>query len=349
MEKLPAVDQEYLKEVLITLLKIPSPTGYTDRVCEHLRNEMSEFPLKTKITNKGSLVAVWEEGETDISQGVTAHMDTLGALVKEIKSNGRLRITQLGGYPWNTIEGEGCSVLNNEGKIIRGSILIDYASHHIYGDKVSERVRDNSNLEVRLDIDSFSEEQTKEFGVEVGSFVFLDSRVEETNDFIRSRYLDDKAGVACVLAAIQSLDHAGLAPCGGALFHFSNYEEVGHGGASGIPNELTELLTIDMAAVGEGQNSDEYHSTLCVKDSRGPYHYRLGQKLQRLAQQYEIPHKIDVYPHYGSDGEAYWRAGGDAAVALIGPGVDASHNYERTHMRSLTATTQWILAFLLSE
>lgn len=348
MKKLPAVDPEYLQETLVMLLKIPSPTGFTDRICEHLKNELAEFPLRTRVTNKGSLVAVWEGGR-DITQGVTAHMDTLGALVKEIKSSGRLKITQLGGYPWNTIEGEGCSVVTNGGQIIRGSILIDYASHHIYGDRVSKRTRDNNTLEIRLDIDSSSKEKTEEFGVEVGNFVFLDPRVEEVNDFIRSRYLDDKAGVACVLAAIQALHQNELKPRKGTLFHFSNYEEVGHGGASGIPKDLSELLTIDMAAVGEGQNSDEYHSTLCIKDSRGPYHYGFNQKLQGLAEQHEIPYKLDVYPHYGSDGEAYWRAGGNASVALIGPGVDASHNYERTHIRSLIATTQWIMAYLLSE
>lgn len=349
MEQLPAIDQQYLRETLVTLLKIPSPTGFTERICEHLRNELAEFPLRIKVTNKGSLAAAWKGRKTDVTQGFTTHMDTLGAMVKEVKSNGRLKVTQLGGYPWNTIEGEGCSVLTNEGQIIRGSILIDYASHHIYGDGVSKRARNGANLEVRLDIDSSSDKQTKEFGVEVGSFVFLDPRVEVVNDFVRSRYLDDKAGVACVLAAIKSLHQAGLDPCKGTLFHFSNYEEVGHGGASGIPKDLKELITIDMAVVGERQNSDEYHSTLCVKDSRGPYHQGLSQKLKSLAQQYEIPYKIDVYPHYGSDGEAYWRAGGDAAVALIGPGVDASHNYERTHIRSLTATTQWIMAYLLSD
>lgn len=130
--------------------------------------------------------------------------------------------------------------------------------------------------------------------------------------------------------------------------HFSNYEEVGHGAAAGIPSEVGELVTVDMAAVGDGQSSDEFHATLCVKDSGGPYHYRLSQRLRKLADEYDIPHKIDIYPYYGSDGEAYWRAGADVAVALIGPGVDASHNYERTHTEALLATTRWLLAYLLT-
>ena len=128
----------------------------------------------------------------------------------------------------------------------------------------------------------------------------------------------------------------------------SNYEEVGHGAATGFPPDLAELVAVDMAAVGEGQTSDEFHATLCVKDSGGPYHHDLSQKLRRLAEENGIAYKVDIYPYYGSDGEAYWRAGGDVAVALIGPGVDASHNYERTHPEALVATTQWILAYLLS-
>jgi putative aminopeptidase FrvX len=172
--------------------------------------------------------------------------------------------------------------------------------------------------------------------------------VEVVNGFIRSRHLDDKACVACICAAIKSIHEAGLQPAQTTTFHISNYEEVGHGAASGFPANLVELVAIDMAAVGEGQTSDEFHATLCVKDSGGPYHHGLNQKMRQLAEEFQIPHKVDIYPYYGSDGEAYWRAGGDVAVALIGPGVDASHNYERTHTEALIATTQWLIAYLLS-
>jgi putative aminopeptidase FrvX len=172
--------------------------------------------------------------------------------------------------------------------------------------------------------------------------------VEVTNGFIRSRHLDDKACVACIVAAVKALQVAGLQPAQRTHLLISNYEEVGHGASTGFPPDLAELVAVDMAAVGEGQTSDEYHATLCVKDSGGPYHHDLSQKLRRLAEENGIPYKVDIYPYYGSDGEAYWRAGGDVAVALIGPGVDASHNYERTHTEALVATTQWILAYLLS-
>ena len=155
-------------------------------------------------------------------------------------------------------------------------------------------------------------------------------------------------GLGFLSIFMQALAQAGRKPQRTTYVLVSNYEEVGHGASAGIPAEVEELIAVDMAAVGEGQTSDEFHSTLCVKDSGGPYHHGLSQKLRRLAEEAGIAYKVDIYPYYGSDGEACWRAGGDVAVALIGPGVDASHNYERTHTDALRATTQWILAYLLN-
>src|SRR6266508_2306110 len=207
--------------------------------------------------------------------------------------------------------------------------------------------RDDDHMEVRLDARTLSKEETRALGIKLGDSVAFDPRVEVTNGFIRSRHLDDKACVANIVSAIKSLVDAGQSPTRSVYFHISNYEEVGHGAAAGIPSDVAELVTVDMAVVGAGQESDEFSATLCIKDSGGVYHEGLNKKLRMLAEQYSIPYKTDVYPFYGSDGEAFWRAGGDVALSLIGPGIDASHNYERTHIDSLVATTNWIVAYLL--
>jgi putative aminopeptidase FrvX len=227
--------------------------------------------------------------------------------------------------------------------------MLNMSAAHVYAAKVSETKRDEESMEVRLDARVSNPKETRGLGIEVGDFVSFDPRVELTNDFIRSRHLDDKACVANIVAAIKSLVEAGQSPARTVYFHISNYEEVGHGASAGIPPAVHELVTVDMAAIGAGQSSDEYHTTICVKDSGGPYHHGLSNKLRTVADANNIPYKVDIYPFYGSDGEAFWRAGGDVAVALIGPGVDASHNYERTHMDALTATTNWIMAYLMSE
>jgi putative aminopeptidase FrvX len=269
-------------------------------------------------------------------------------MVKEIKPNGRLKLTQLGGYAWNTIEGEGVTVFASRGEPVRGTVLLHLASGHVHGRQVSESKRDEETMEVRLDARTINETETKSLGIAVGDFVAFDPRVETSNGFLRSRHLDDKACVACIIAAVKAMHDAGLSPKQRTHILFSNYEEVGHGAATGFPADLAELVAVDMAAIGAGQTSDEFHATLCVKDSGGPYHYGLGQRLRAIADQHAIPYKVDIYPYYGSDGEAYWRAGADVAVALIGPGVDASHSYERTHTEALVATAQWVLAYLLS-
>ena len=346
---LPSIDPEALTRFLTGLLNTPSPTGYAHQAIAFTRQALAEFPeIKTSLTRKGALVAAWPGKKAEAPRALTAHADTLGAMVKEVKTNGRLKLTKIGGFAWNTVEGEGCKVFTRDGKAIRGSLLLTKASSHVFSKEVATLPREDDNLEVRLDERTESDEETLGLGIEVGDFVAFDPRVEFTNGFIRSRHLDDKACVACLVAAMKSLHEAGLKPAQDTYLLFSNYEEVGHGAAAGIPKEAVELVVVDMAAIGEGQNSDEFHASICVKDSGGPYHHGLSLRLRQLADDENIPYRVDIYPFYGSDGEAFWRSGGDVAVALIGPGVDASHNYERTHLEALVATTQWIMAYLLS-
>lgn len=347
---LPDIDNARLIAFLSDLLNTPSPTGFAEKAVALVESAMTEIPgWKIERTRKGALLATLAGEHDDQPRALSAHVDTLGAMVKEIKPNGRLKMTQLGGYPWNAVEGEGCTVFTLDGTGIRGSILIDAASAHVYGKKVGETPRDEEHLEVRLDERTTTADETRALGIQVGSFIAFDPRVEITNGFVRSRHLDDKACVACMVAAALALSSAGLKPRQKTYYLFSNYEEVGHGAVTGFPPGTAEMLVVDMAAIGEGQTSDEFHATLCVKDSGGPYDHNMSTRLRRLAEQHDIPHKVDIYPYYASDGTALWHSGADLAVALIGPGVDASHNYERTHTDALIATTRWVLAYLLGE
>jgi putative aminopeptidase FrvX len=345
---LPTVDTSFLLDFLTGLLNTPSPTGFTDEAIAFTEKHLSGIPgLSLSRNRKGALLGSWEGRETEQPRALTAHVDTLGAVVKEIKSNGRLKMSQIGGFAWNAVEGEGCRVFTHTGETIRGSILFSKASVHVHGKSVSDTKREDENMEIRLDVRAHTAAEVRALGLEVGDFVAFDPRVEVVNGFVRSRHLDDKACVACIVTAVKAISLAGQIPLKKTHLLITNYEEVGHGAAAGIPPETAELLAVDMGAVGEGQNSDEFHPSLCIKDSGGPYHHGLSRRLRDLADRFAIEYKADVYPFYGSDGESFWRAGGDVAVALIGPGVDASHNYERTHIDALKATTTWILAYLL--
>jgi putative aminopeptidase FrvX len=346
---LPTIHQEYLVDFLVKLLNIHSPTGFAEPAIAFVEKELSRFDqLQLTRTRKGALVAKWEVASDLPPVALTAHVDTLGAVVKEIKSNGRLKLSRIGGIQWPSVETEGVWVFTSKGEKIRGSVLIDTASGHVHGAAGSETPRNDEHMEVRLDARTTSEKETRELGINIGDCIAFDPRVEVTNGFIRSRFLDDKACVANIVSAINSMVDAGQRPARSVYFHISNYEEVGHGASAGIPSDVAELVTVDMAVVGRGQESDEFNATLCIKDGGGVYHEDLNKKLRALAEEHSIPYKTDVYVFYGSDGEAFWRAGGDVALALIGPGIDASHNYERTHMDGLVATTNWIMAYLLS-
>ncbi|MGB8983267.1 MAG: M42 family metallopeptidase [Anaerolineales bacterium] len=345
---LPKIDTDYQIDFLVRLLNIASPTGFAEPAIAFVEKELSKYPqLELSRTRKGALIAKWNVESSQPPVALTAHVDTLGAVVKEIKSNGRLRLSRVGGVEWPTVETEGVCIFTSSGEKIRGSVLCDTASGHIYGQAMKETPRDDDHMEVRLDARTTSDKETRALGIGIGDCAAFDPRVEVTNGFVRSRHLDDKACVANIVSAIKSLSDAGQSPARTVYFHISNYEEVGHGAASGIPAEVAELLVVDMAVVGAGQESDEFNVTLCIKDAGGVYHEGLNKKMRALAEQHGIPYKTDVYKFYASDGEAFWKAGGDVALALIGPGIDASHNYERTHTDGLLATTNWVMAYLL--
>jgi len=342
------IDLDATIQFLTDLLNTPSPTGFTDSAIDLVEHALRDFPLFTGRNVKRSLIATWEGEAEDEPRALTAHVDTLGAMVAEIKEHGRLKLTRIGGYTWNSVEGECATVHAAAGTTFRGTILPTKASVHAYGDESGKQERKAENMELRLDVRANTAQDIRVMGIEVGDFVSLDPRVEIIDTgFIRSRHLDDKAGVACIFGAIKALADAGLRPAQRTTFHISNFEEHGHGAATGFPDDIVELLAIDMGVLGDPQNSDEFTVSICAKDSAGPYDYTLRRKLEQLAKAAGIEYKVDVYPFYSSDGEAYWRAGGDVRVALIGPGVDASHAYERIHRDSLEQTIRLIVEYLL--
>ncbi|MAT96520.1 MAG: peptidase M42 [Anaerolineaceae bacterium] len=351
---LPAVNVDVMVEFLTELLNTPSPTGDTDRAIKWLEEkfaaDFAAVPVSLKRTPKGLLVLHWPGKKQEAPRGLTAHVDTLGAMVRQIKRNGRLRVTQLGGWSWTSVEGEGVTIFASNGQTYRGTFLPTHASIHAHTSKDRNAPRDDTNMEVRIDADTSSEKETEALGIRVGDIIAFDPRVEVSDrGFIRSRHLDDKASIACMYGAMLALAEAGVQPTQDSYFHISNYEEVGHGAATGFPTNLADLISIDMAVVAPQQTSDEYSVTICAKDSAGPYHMQLRRELERLAEANDLRYATDIYPYYGSDGESFWRAGGDVRVALIGPGVDASHHYERTHRDALENTAKLILAYLLSD
>ena len=346
---IPSIDVDKMVDFMVGLLNTPSPTGDTDRAMAYIQDAFAGLPVKLEKAPKGFLVGTWDGEQNDVPRGVTAHADTLGAMVREIKKNGRLRMTQLGGWLWTSVEGEGVTIFASSGEVFRGAIMPVASSIHAHTREVHEAKRTDETMEVRIDARTNSAEETRALGIRVGDIIAFDPRVEvNPNGFIRSRHLEDKVSIACIYGAVSALAEAGLTPKQTTTIHFSNYEEVGHGGAAGFPPDMVELLTVDMAVVDEKQESDEYSVTICAKDSAGPYHMGFRRELETLAAANNLNYCTDIYPYYGSDGEALWRAGGNVRVGLIGPGVAASHHYERTHRDAMENTAKLIAAYLMS-
>lgn len=337
------------KDLIKELVSIPSPSGNTGQVITFVEDYLKELKVETRRNRKGGLIATLPGRNNDEHRMLTAHVDTLGAMVKEIKANGRLRLDLIGGFKYNAIEGEYCEIQTSTGKVYTGTILMHQTSVHVYKD-AGDAKRNQENMEVRIDAKVENKEDIRTLGIEVGDFVSFDPRVQQTeNGFIKSRHLDDKASVANLLQLIKRVKEENITLPYTTHFLISNNEEIGYGGNSNISPETVEYLAVDMGAMGDGQSTDEYTVSICVKDASGPYNYGLRKHLVELAESNNVGYKLDIYPYYGSDASAAIRAGHDIVHGLIGPGIDSSHAYERTHETSLDYTEKLLYHYVLSD
>ncbi|MHB9144304.1 MAG: M42 family metallopeptidase [Symbiobacteriia bacterium] len=341
------LDTEYLIEFLLRLLATRSTTGYTAAAVDLVEQELQALGYAARRTVKGALLVTLPGKADGPARAITAHVDTLGGMVREVKDNGRLKITAVGGLEAHAIEGEYCEVKTLDGKTFTGTCVPSKASVHVFGEEYRKQERNLENMEIRLDEVVKTRDEALALGIHPGDFVLFDPRpVYTESGFVKSRYLDDKASVACIVAALKAMKEAGLQPAVTSHVLISVYEEVGHGAPAGLPEAIEELVAVDMAAVGKGQASDEYTVTICAKDSSGPYDLGLRQRLVQLAEAEGLRHCTDIYPYYGSDASAAVRAGWNIRHGLIGPGVDASHTHERTHRDALDGTARLIVAYL---
>ena len=328
------IDQKYVDyavEQTMKLLAIDSPSGYTEQAAEACLNEFRALGCKVWLTGKGGVVAeLGGENEQD-ALWVEAHIDTLGGMVSEIKSNGRLRISPLGGLRPENTEAENCRVVTKFNGVYEGTLQLDNASVHVNG-SYGDTVRKFTCMEVVLDEDVKSADDTKKLGISAGDIVCFDPRSRVTEKgYIKSRFLDDKLSVGILLGLAKYLRDEGVTPKRKVYAHVTVYEEVGHGGAGSVPPGVTEAISVDMGCVGEGLSCTEKQVSICAKDSGGPYSYDVVKRLIAAAKKEEADYAVDVYPHYGSDVEATLQAGYDIRHGLIGAGVYASHGYERSH------------------
>ncbi len=337
---------EYAWEKTETLLSIDSPSGYTAKAAAWVREAFEKLGFSASITAKGGVLV--DLGGENSGDGLLleAHTDTLGGMVAQIKGNGRLRLTPLGGMNANNAEAENVWVYTRGGKVIDGTLQLCNASVHVNAD-YSAAKRDWNAMEVVLDEDVHSADDVKKLGIEAGDIVCFEPRTRRTaSGYLKSRFLDDKLSVGILLGFAKYLSDNAIMPKRRTWVHVTVYEEVGHGGSASVPTGVTEAISVDMGCVGDGLQCTERQVSICAKDSGGPYSYAVVGKLIEAAKRAQADYAVDIYPYYGSDVEATLRGGADIRHGLIGAGVYASHGYERSHMDGVYNTLKVLAAYL---
>ena len=331
----------FIKEQLYTLTSIPSPSSFTTKVTDYLLSELSSLGYSPERSNKGNVFVTL--GGSGSPLVLAAHVDTLGAMVRSIKDNGRLRPTTIGGHQWSTADGENCTIHTRDGRVYTGVVLNKEPSSHV-ADQKTELIEEN--MEILLDENVDSDQDTLALGIQTGDIIAMDPRTVVTESgYIKSRFLDDKLSAAILLGLARAVREDAWKLNRKVSLLFTVYEEVGHGG-SVVPDDTEEMISVDMGCVGSDLGCTERMVSICAKDSGGPYNYDLITALSNLAKEKKLDYAIDIYPHYGSDVETTLRAGYDIRHGLIGPGVYASHNYERSHMDGVRNTFELLKAYV---
>ena len=337
----------YVIETLKNLVNIPSPSGFTKEVMSYVEKEARSMGYECYYTNRGGLV-IQVNGSNEETIGLSAHVDTLGAMVRSIAGDGTLNFTSVGGFTMQSIEGHYCKIHTRDGRVYEGTILCKSPSVHCQDD-ARTRERSEENMMIRIDEVVKSKEDVLALGINSGDYVSFDANFKYTESgFIKSRHLDDKASVAVLLGLLKELRDGKITPAYHLNLLISNYEEVGFG-ASYLPKEIKEFVAVDMGVIGGDLNGNEYSVSICAKDSSGPYDYELTNQLIELAKENKIDYVVDIFPHYGSDVSAALRGGNNIRGALIGQGIHASHGLERTHETALMGTVDLLKAYVCCQ
>lgn len=337
--------EDFLIQTATALLAIDSPSGFTEKVSDHILNVVGELGYPVYRNNIGNVIATVDGEDSSEPVALSAHIDTLGLMVRSITAEGHLMITQIGSPVLPSLDSEYCRIHTRDGRVYTGTILSLSPAVHVFPD-ANTRARDEQNIAVRIDEVVHSKEDVVALGIRPGDFVCYDPKATyTTSGFLKSRFIDDKACSAILITLMKIMKDQGIKPLHKTHLCFSTHEEIGYGGAT-LPKDIKELLVVDMGCVGSDLTCTEEQVSICAKDTLGPYDYEMTNRLIKISEEKGIDAVTDIYPRYSSDAGAIWKAGYDTRAALIGPGVQASHGMERTHIIGLINTLRLCAAYL---
>lgn len=339
------MDIEYVKGLINKIFLCDSPTGYSHKIDKIILDELAHLGYSAHLTNKGNVELFVEGRDHSKTVATSAHVDTLGLMVRSINANGTLNITNVGGPSYPTLDGEYCKILTRDDKTYTGTILCKAESVHVFEDARSAK-RDLDTMIVRIDEVVKSKEDVLKLGIQNGDYIAYDPKTQLTESgFLKSRFIDDKGSVIGILGILKEMKDKCVLPKYDTYVYFVNQEEVGHGAAT-VSTKISEFVTVDMGCVGKDLDGNEFAVSICAKDSGGPYDYELTTRLINIAKSKNLNYTVDIFPYYVSDIGAAWRAGVDCKGALIGQGVASSHGMERTHLDGIINTMELLYAYL---
>jgi peptidase M42 family hydrolase len=349
MHDLP-IDEPYLLDVLKRLLETPSPTGMTDAAVALVCAELQSLGIPFELTRRGAIRTTLPGKAQTPDRAIVGHLDTLGAMVKNFRDNGRLELVPIGNWSARFAEGARATLFGDDNQQFRGTILPLKASGHVYNEEIDTQPSAWTNLELRIDAPTETRDETRALGIEIGDIVAIDPQPEfGPHGFITSRHLDDKAGVATMLAAAKAIREEGLTLPIDCHLLFTLSEEVGVGASAVLHGDVAELVSVDNGTLAPGQNTSAHGVTIAMQDSSGPFDWHLTRSLLGLARDYKIEHARDVFRYYRSDAAAAVEAGNDIRAALVCFGLDASHGWERAHKSSLIAVARLLVLYMQSD
>ncbi len=349
VRRLP-IDMDYVSDVLIHLLRTPSPTGRTDEVVQYVGELIMDLGMDLTVTRRGVLNATLSGRRTRPDRAIAVHADTIGCMVTRLKNNGRLEVTQLGTHSARFAEGAHVTVFTDADRTYSGTVLPLKSSGHQYGDEVDTQGVGWPLVEVRVDQPVDDVTGLMSLGIQVGDFVALDANPMLTpSGYVKSRHLDDKAGIAAALGAFKSLIDAGVTPVVSAHLLVTIAEEVGHGATHGLDTDVAEMIAVDNAVVAPGQQSREECANIAMLDSTGPFDYHFSRRLLALCDEHGVPNRRDTFRYYRSDAASAVEAGLEMRTALVGFGVDSSHGHERTHLDGIRHVAELLAVYLQTD
>lgn len=343
------IDSDRIIKTLLELLAIPSPCGFTDEVVHYVGNVLDDIGIDYDLTRRGTIRARLRGRAGGPARAIVTHVDTIGAMVRYIRDDGRLLVAPIGHWSSRFAEGARVTLFSEHGAY-RGCLLptLDWG---VSRDQGVERVPlDWDHVELRLEEAVFNAEDVRRLGIEIGDFIALDSQPDVLeNGYIVGRSLDNKAGTAAVLEFLRHAVADDIDVTHDTYVLFTVTETTGGGMGNAILPEVSELLTVDFESVKPTEKSPFKRVTLASGDASGPYDYHLTEHLHQLAVAGDIPLQQKYLQAFHSDAAAALVAGHDVRTAVIAYAGDASHSVERTHIESLTNVVRMLEAYAVSE